>query len=57
MVVVRSHRPLPTKGSASRSGWVSPHPEDLGILLFSQYIETRFAADLLADDACGIGYL
>ena len=28
-----------------------------GILLFSQYIETRYAADLLADDAAGIGYL
>ena len=25
--------------------------------LFSQYIETRYAADLLADDAAGIGYL
>ena len=32
------------------------HPE-LGILLFSQYIETRFAAQLLAEDAAGIGYL
>src|SRR5271170_3976727 len=32
------------------------HP-GLGILLFSQYIETRYAADLLADDASGIGYL
>ena len=31
--------------------------EGLGILLFSQYIETRYAADLLADDASGIGYL
>src|ERR1700691_3860109 len=29
----------------------------LGILLFSQYIETRYAAQLLADDAAGIGYL
>ena len=29
----------------------------IGILLFSQYIETRYAADLLADDAAGIGYL
>ncbi len=33
------------------------HYEGLGILLFSQYIETRYAADLLADDAAGIGYL
>jgi DNA-binding NarL/FixJ family response regulator len=32
------------------------HP-DLGILLFSQYIETRYAAELLADGAAGIGYL
>ena len=32
------------------------HP-GIGILLFSQYIETRYAADLLADDASGIGYL
>jgi DNA-binding NarL/FixJ family response regulator len=30
---------------------------ELGILLFSQYIETRYAADLLADGAAGIGYL
>jgi DNA-binding NarL/FixJ family response regulator len=29
----------------------------LGILLFSQYIETRYAAELLADNAAGIGYL
>jgi DNA-binding NarL/FixJ family response regulator len=29
----------------------------LGILLFSQYVETRYAADLLADNAAGIGYL
>jgi DNA-binding NarL/FixJ family response regulator len=32
------------------------HPT-LGILLFSQYIETRYASQLLADDAAGIGYL
>jgi DNA-binding NarL/FixJ family response regulator len=29
----------------------------LGVLMFSQYIETRYAAELLADDAAGIGYL
>jgi DNA-binding NarL/FixJ family response regulator len=29
----------------------------LGILLFSQYVETRYAAQLLAEDAAGIGYL
>jgi DNA-binding NarL/FixJ family response regulator len=32
------------------------HP-GLGILLFSQYVETRFAADLLAGSAAGVGYL
>jgi DNA-binding NarL/FixJ family response regulator len=29
----------------------------IGVLMFSQYIETRYAAELLADDAAGIGYL
>jgi DNA-binding NarL/FixJ family response regulator len=29
----------------------------LGILLFSQYVETRYASELLAGDAAGIGYL
>src|ERR1700722_12656910 len=33
------------------------HHQGLGILLFSQYIETRYAAELLADNAAGIGYL
>lgn len=32
------------------------HPR-LGILLFSQYVETRYAAELLAEGAAGIGYL
>jgi DNA-binding NarL/FixJ family response regulator len=32
------------------------HPR-LGILLFSQYIETRYATRLLADSPAGIGYL
>ena len=32
------------------------HP-GLGILLFSQYIETRYAAELLMGGAVGIGYL
>jgi DNA-binding NarL/FixJ family response regulator len=30
---------------------------DLGILVFSQYVETRYAAELLAGGAAGIGYL
>ncbi|GAA3469478.1 response regulator transcription factor [Nonomuraea roseola] len=32
------------------------HP-DLGVLVFSQYIETRYAAQLLAGGARGVGYL
>jgi len=34
----------------------SEHPE-IGILVFSQYVETRYAAELLAGGAAGIGYL
>jgi len=34
----------------------SDHP-DVGILVFSQYVETRYAAELLAGGAAGIGYL
>lgn len=32
------------------------HP-DIGILVFSQYIETRYAAQLVAENAAGVGYL
>jgi DNA-binding NarL/FixJ family response regulator len=32
------------------------HP-DLGVLVFSQYVETRYAAQLLAGGARGVGYL
>ncbi|TKK91590.1 response regulator transcription factor [Herbidospora galbida] len=32
------------------------HP-NVGVLVFSQYIETRYAAQLLADGAHGVGYL
>lgn len=32
------------------------HPS-LGILMFSQYVETHYASQLLAHDAAGIGYL
>ncbi|MFD1718907.1 response regulator [Georgenia deserti] len=32
------------------------HP-DLGVLLFSQYVETRYASRLLAGGAQGVGYL
>jgi DNA-binding NarL/FixJ family response regulator len=30
---------------------------DLGVLVFSQYIETRYAAELLAERSDGVGYL
>jgi DNA-binding NarL/FixJ family response regulator len=30
---------------------------DVGILVFSQYVETRYASQLLADGAAGMGYL
>jgi DNA-binding NarL/FixJ family response regulator len=30
---------------------------ELGVLVFSQYIETRYAAELLADRSDGVGYL
>jgi DNA-binding NarL/FixJ family response regulator len=32
------------------------HP-DMGVLVFSQYVETRYAAQLLADSSAGVGYL
>jgi DNA-binding NarL/FixJ family response regulator len=32
------------------------HP-DLGVLVFSQYVETRYAAELLASGSRGVGYL
>lgn len=32
------------------------HPE-VGVLVFSQWIETRYAAELLAGNAAGVGYL
>jgi len=33
------------------------HHPSVGILVFSQYVETRFASELLAGGAAGIGYL
>lgn len=32
------------------------HPE-VGVLVFSQYVETRYAAELIADSSRGVGYL
>ena len=44
------------EGLRSAIGLRERYPK-LGILLFSQYIETRYAAQLLARDATGVGYL
>jgi DNA-binding NarL/FixJ family response regulator len=44
------------EGLRSAIGLRERYPK-LGILLFSQYVETRYAAQLLARDAAGIGYL
>jgi DNA-binding NarL/FixJ family response regulator len=30
---------------------------DIGVLVFSQYVETRYATQLLADGSAGVGYL
>jgi DNA-binding NarL/FixJ family response regulator len=30
---------------------------DIGVLVFSQYVETRYAAQLLAEGSAGVGYL
>ena len=34
----------------------SHHPE-MGVLVFSQYVETRYATQLLAENPAGVGYL
>jgi DNA-binding NarL/FixJ family response regulator len=44
------------EGLRAAIGLRRDHP-GVGILLFSQYIETRYAAQLLAGGAAGIGYL
>ncbi|MGD0982195.1 MAG: response regulator transcription factor [Acidimicrobiales bacterium] len=58
-VVVVDIRMPPTftdEGLRAAIGLRERYPK-LGILLFSQYVETRYAAQLLARDAAGIGYL
>ncbi len=44
------------EGLRAAIGLRHAHPT-VGILVFSQYVETRYAADLLADGAAGVGYL
>jgi DNA-binding NarL/FixJ family response regulator len=45
-----------TEGLRSAIALRGRHPE-LGVLVFSQYVETRYAAELLADGSRGVGYL
>jgi DNA-binding NarL/FixJ family response regulator len=45
-----------TEGLRAAIALRSRHP-DLGVLVFSQYVETRYAAELLAEGSRGIGYL
>jgi DNA-binding NarL/FixJ family response regulator len=45
-----------TEGLRAAIALRSRHPE-LGVLVFSQYVETRYAAELLADGSRGVGYL
>ena len=56
VVDIRMPPPSPTRVSGRPSSCGGDHP-GLGILLFSQYVETRYAAELLAGGAAGIGYL
>jgi DNA-binding NarL/FixJ family response regulator len=45
-----------TEGLAASRKIRAEHP-GIGILVLSQYVETRYALDLLRDDPAGIGYL
>jgi DNA-binding NarL/FixJ family response regulator len=45
-----------TEGLRAAIALRTRHPE-LGVLVFSQYVETRYAAELLADGSRGVGYL
>ena len=58
-VVVADIRMPPThtdEGLRAALALRAEHPA-LGVLLFSQYVETRYASRLLAGDARGVGYL
>jgi DNA-binding NarL/FixJ family response regulator len=59
-VVVLDIRMPPThtlEGLRAAQSIRARHGVAVGILLLSQYVETRHAVDLLADGAAGIGYL
>jgi DNA-binding NarL/FixJ family response regulator len=56
VVDIRMPPTFTDEGLRAALGLRGTHP-GLGILLFSQYVETRYAAELLAGGAAGIGYL
>jgi DNA-binding NarL/FixJ family response regulator len=56
VVDVRMPPTFTDEGLRAAIGLRREYPE-VGILVFSQYIETRYAAELLAGGAAGIGYL
>ncbi len=56
VVDVRMPPSFTDEGLRTAIGLRRDHP-GVGILVFSQYIETRYAAELLAGGAAGIGYL
>jgi DNA-binding NarL/FixJ family response regulator len=56
IVDIRMPPTFTDEGLKAAVGLRRTHP-GLGILVFSQYVETRYASELLADGAEGIGYL
>src|SRR5580704_5166920 len=56
VVDIRMPPTFTDEGLRAAIGLRQDHP-GMGILLFSQYIETRYAAQLLAGGAAGVGYL
>jgi len=53
---VRMPPTFTTEGLEAAQNLRRSHP-GMGILVLSQYVETRYALDLLRDDPAGIGYL
>ncbi len=56
VVDIRMPPTFTDEGLRTAIGLRREHPQ-VGILVFSQYVETRYAAELLAGGAAGIGYL
>ncbi len=56
VVDIRMPPTFTDEGLRAAIGLRRTHP-GVGILVFSQYVETRYAAELLAGGAAGIGYL